>query len=357
MKNTLVITYNLKKYFQIRRGIIGVLKRLPILYAKAVDGVSFSIFEGETFSLVGESGCGKTTVGRLLIRLIEPTSGDIYFENESILNFDSDKLKAFRRKSQIIFQDPYGTLDPRYTIGATLEEPLIIHKLAKTKNERMEFVSKVLEEVKLIPPEDFTWRFPHQLSGGQRQRIAIAKALILNPKFIVADEPVSMLDVSIRAEILELMKELKEKRNLTYLYITHDLSTARYIADRIAVMYLGKIVEVGKTSDVIDDPLHPYTQALVAAVPEPKPENKQKLREIKVKGEVPSAVNIPPGCRFHPRCPFAMEICKKVEPELVEIKPNHFVACHLYEGSKKYIDEIREQLNNIKEISSNISNK
>jgi peptide/nickel transport system ATP-binding protein len=341
MAKQILTLLNVKKYFQLRRGIWGAIRRLPILYAKAVDGVSLAIYEGETLALVGESGCGKTTLGRLILKLIDLTEGYIFFEDILVNDLKKEELKSYRRKVQIIFQDPYGTLDPRYTIGGALEEPLIIHKITKSSAERTEIVSKILEEVRLIPPDEFMRRFPHQLSGGQRQRVAIAKALILNPKFIVADEPVSMLDVSIRAEILELMKSLKEKFNLTYLYITHDLSTARYISNRIAIMYLGKIVEIGPASKVIDEPLHPYTQALVAAVPEPNPENKFKMREIKIIGEIPSSVFIPPGCRFHPRCPYAMEICKKVEPELVEIKPNHFVACHLYSGNKRYEETIQ----------------
>jgi oligopeptide/dipeptide ABC transporter, ATP-binding protein, C-terminal domain len=340
MENQIVTLINVKKYFQIRRGIWGTIRRLPILYAKAVDGVSLAIYEGETLALVGESGSGKTTLGRLILKLIDVTEGYIFFKDILVNSLKGEELKSYRRNVQIIFQDPYGTLDPRYTIGGALKEPLIIHKIAKSSTERMEIVSKILEEVKLVPPDEFMRRFPHQLSGGQRQRVAIAKALILNPKFIVADEPVSMLDVSIRAEILELMKSLKEKFNLTYLYITHDLSTARYIANRIAIMYLGKIVEIGPAGQVIDDPFHPYTQALIAAVPEPNPENKFRMRELKIIGEIPSSVFIPSGCRFHPRCPFAMEICKRVEPELIEIKPNHYVACHLYSGNKRYEDTI-----------------
>ncbi len=320
------------------------MERLPILYARAVEDVTLSIYQGETFSVVGESGSGKTTLGRLLLRLIDTTSGEVYYEGIPLFKLKGKELKVYRRQAQMIFQDPYGSLDPRYTIGATLEEPLKIHKISKDPEERKELVSRILEDVRLIPPEEFVWRFPHMLSGGQRQRIAIARALILRPKFIVADEPVSMLDVSIRAEILELMRSLKEKYNLTYLYITHDLSTARYIASRIAVMYLGKIVELGGADEVIEEPLHPYTQALVAAVPEPDPEMRFKLKEIKVIGEISSSVFIPPGCRFHTRCPYVMEICKKVEPPLIEVKPKHFVACHLYSGTMNYEDVVRGEM-------------
>jgi len=351
MPKPLIIADNITKWFPISRGIKGALQRYPIIYARAVDGISFSIYQGETFALVGESGSGKTTTGRLLLKLLDFTSGEAYYGSIPISKLTGYPLKVFRRQAQMIFQDPYSSLDPRFTIGASLEEPLLIHKLTKSEEERKELVAKMLEDVRLIPPEEFTWRYPHQLSGGQRQRVAIARALILKPKFIVADEPVSMLDVSIRAEILELMRSLKEKYNLTFLYITHDLSTARYIANRIAVMYLGKIVELGSSDEVIEDPLHPYTQALVAAVPEPDPELRFKLKEIKVIGEIPSSVFIPSGCRFHPRCPYAMDICKRVEPQLVEIKPNHYVACHLYSGEKRYEEIVKsEKLATVKEI-------
>jgi peptide/nickel transport system ATP-binding protein len=351
MNKPLVLAYRLAKWFPLPRGVKGALQRFPIIYSRAVDIIDFSIYQGETFALVGESGSGKTTTGRLLLKLIDVTSGEIYFGGIPLKDLMGYPLKVFRRQAQMIFQDPYSSLDPRFTIGASLEEPLIIHRITKSEEERKELVAKILEDVRLIPPEEFTWRFPHQLSGGQRQRVAIARALILRPKFIVADEPVSMLDVSIRAEILELMRSLKEKYNLTYLYITHDLSTARYIADRIAVMYLGKIIELGSSDEVIEDPLHPYTQALVAAVPEPNPELRFKLKEIKIIGEIPSSVFIPPGCRFHPRCPYVMDICKKVEPQLVEVKPNHFVACHLYSGNKPYQETVREEIQkNIKPL-------
>ncbi len=339
------------KWFPITRGLKGALQRLPVIYARAVDNISFTIYQGETFAMVGESGSGKTTTGRLLLKLLDLTGGEAYYGSIPLSKLSGNPLKAFRRQAQMIFQDPYSSLDPRFTIGASLEEPLIIHKITKSDEERKELVAKILEDVRMIPPEEYTWRFPHQLSGGQRQRIAIARALMLRPKFIVADEPVSMLDVSIRAEILELMRSLKEKYNLTYLYITHDLSTARFIANRIAVLYLGKIVELGNADDVIEDPLHPYTQALVAAVPEPDPELRFKLKEIKVVGEIPSSVFIPPGCRFHPRCPYVMDICKKVEPQLVEIKPNHYVACHLYSGNKLYEEVVKnEKAANVRQI-------
>lgn len=327
MNKPLVEVFNLKKYFLVRRSILDVIKRKSQKYLKAVDGVSFKILEGEIFCLAGESGCGKTTTGRTILRLIEPTAGKILFNGENILEYDENRIKAFRRRAQIIFQDPYESVNPRMTIYDIVEEPLRIHKIGN-KEERMEMVHKMLEEVELKPPESFLYRFPHELSGGQRQRVAIARALILNPLFIVADEPVSMLDMSIRAEILNLMLSLKDRHNLTYLFITHDLAVAKYICDRIAIMYLGKIVELGDIEEVIDNPLHPYTRALISAVPVPDP--REKIGEIPIKGEVTSPIDLPKGCRFRPRCLYVKDICKKKEPELIEVSKNHYVACHLY---------------------------
>ena len=327
MNKPLVEVFNLKKYFLVRRSILDVIKRKSQKYLKAVDGVSFKILKGEIFCLAGESGCGKTTTGRTILRLIEPTAGKILFNRENILEYDENRIKAFRRRAQIIFQDPYESVNPRMTIYDIVEEPLRIHKIGN-KEERMEMVHKMLEEVELKPPESFLYRFPHELSGGQRQRVAIARALILNPLFIVADEPVSMLDMSIRAEILNLMLSLKDRHNLTYLFITHDLAVAKYICDRIAIMYLGKIVELGDIEEVIDNPLHPYTRALISAVPVPDP--REKIGEIPIKGEVTSPIDLPKGCRFRPRCLYVKDICKKKEPELTEVSKNHYVACHLY---------------------------
>lgn len=333
---------DLKKWFPVKMGLLASLKRARKLYVKAVDGISFRIKRGETFALVGESGCGKTTTGRLVLRLLEPTGGTIIFDGKDITRVPEKELKKdFRKKTSMIFQDPYASLNPRFTVYDTIAEPLNIHNIGSFE-DRVETVSKLLEEVKLTPVEDFLWRFPHQLSGGQRQRVAIARALALNPVFVVADEPVSMLDLSIRAEILQLMRELQRKHNLTYLYITHDLSTARYFCDRIAVMYLGKIVEMGSVDDVIDNPMHPYTRALIAAVPEPDPSNRKRMREVPIKGEVPSPINIPPGCRFRNRCVAydnapeeVRKLCRDKEPPLVEAAPNHYVACWLY--AKDYV--------------------
>ncbi len=347
----IIAAKDLKKYFFMRRGITDIIKKRR-LFVRAVDGVSFAIREGEIFCLVGESGCGKTTTGRTLIGLTPPTAGEILYRprDETIKFFNELGLspargkyyllneifrnkkanKVLRRELQIVFQDPYASLDPRLTVYATLEEPLVVHGIGDSREERLELVSRALEDVRLVPPEEFIGRYPHQLSGGQRQRVCIARALILNPRFIVADEPVSMLDVSIRAEILKLMLELKEKRNLTYLFITHDLATARLICNRIAVMYLGKIVELGPCDSVISRPYHPYARALIAAIPEPDPSNRLKMRKLRIKGEVPSAINVPPGCRFHPRCPEAFEKCSKEEPPMVEVEPEHYVACWLY---------------------------
>jgi len=350
LNNEIMITFDLKKYFSVRLGIIDVLLRRKI-YVRAVDGVSFRVYEGEVFCLAGESGCGKTTTGRTVIGLTLPTSGYVIYRPRRevakklielgyepikgdyfLLNdlFKVRKInKLLRRELQIIFQDPYSALNPRHTVGYIVEEPLIIQGF-KDREERRRIVYQVLRDVKLTPPEDFINRRPHQLSGGQRQRVVIARALVLNPRFIVADEPVSMLDVSIRAEILKLMLELREKRKLTYLFITHDLATARLICNRIAIMYLGKIVEQGRVTDVLTNPQHPYTKALMLAIPEPEPERKRLRIKLPIKGEVPSAINIPPGCRFHPRCPHTMDLCRRKEPPLIKVDTEHFVACWLY---------------------------
>ncbi|RLG60409.1 oligopeptide ABC transporter ATP-binding protein [Candidatus Geothermarchaeota archaeon] len=327
MHDIVIEVKDLKKYFPVQKGFIETLISRKREYVKAVDGISFKIQRGDIFGLAGESGCGKTTTGRLISRLIEPTSGKIFFNHQDITNVKGEELRRLRRKIQIIFQDPYASLNPRMKIGDAVGHPLEIHGITKGEKKR-EMVLEVLEKVGLTPPEKFYEVYPHELSGGQRQRVAIARAIILKPEFIVADEPVSMIDVSIRASILNLMLELKRSFNLTYLFITHDLAVAKYITNRLAIMYLGKIVELGPTRRVLTDPLHPYTLALLSSVPVPNPRAKKK--RIVIKGEVPNAINPPPGCRFHPRCPRAMEICGRVEPKLMEIEKGHWVACHLY---------------------------
>jgi len=316
---------NLKKYFPIKRGIVF---SKHVGDVKAVDGVSFYIRKGETLGLVGESGCGKSTVARTIIRLLDPTDGEIIFDGVDISKLPYSSLRRIRRDMQIIFQDPYSSLNPRMTVSEIIGEPLQVHKIVSSSKEREKRVQELLELVGLAPYH--ATRYPHEFSGGQRQRIGIARALALNPKFIVADEPTSTLDVSIRSQIINLLQDLQKEFKLTYLFISHDLAVIRHICDRIAVMYLGKIVELSENEDLYTSPLHPYTQALLSAIPIPDPELVEKRKKIVLTGDVPSPVNPPSGCRFHPRCPSAMDICSKIEPELKEIKPNHFVACHLY---------------------------
>ncbi len=293
----------------------------------AVDGISLSIKKGEVFGLVGESGSGKTTTGRLLLRLVDSTEGKIYFKGIDITRTPQQSLKKLRRKMQIVFQDPYESLNPRMIIKEIVAEPLRVQGIAKSEAEVEERVKKALREVDLEPPEEFLFRYPHELSGGQRQRVAVARAFVINPEFIVADEPVSMLDVSIRAEVLNLMLDLVQKHGVSFLYITHDLALAKHICDRIAVMYLGKIMEMGPAEKIISEPLHPYTKALLGAVPVPDP-NSKRMGDV-ISGEIPSPVNPPPGCRFHTRCPYYHLRCELEEPPLVEVEKGHWVACHL----------------------------
>ena len=277
------------------------------------------------FGLAGESGSGKTTTGRLLLRLVEPSEGSIYFRGKDITRLSNREMKPLRKEMQIIFQDPYESLNPRMLIKDIVAEPLRIQRVAKTNEELEERVKQILREVELVPPEEFLYRFPHELSGGQRQRVAVARAFILHPAFVVADEPVSMLDVSIRAEILNLMLGLVQKRGASFIYITHDLALARNMCDRLAIMYLGKIVEMGSVDQVISEPLHPYTKALIAAVPVPDPSSKRRGEVLT--GEIPSPINPPPGCHFHTRCPYAMAECRVTAPPLIEVAPGHHVAC------------------------------
>jgi len=319
---------NLVKWFPVRRTIMDILKRREKLYVRAVDGVSFDIQKGEIFSLVGESGSGKTTTGKLLIRLETPTSGRIIYKNQwNLAAMTETELKPFRRELQIIWQDPYGALNPKMTVKEILEEPLLF-LTDLDEEQRLEKIIEIMREVNLVPVEEFLHKYPLELSGGQRQRVVTAKALIVDPDFLVADEPVSMVDVSMRAAILGILERARRKRGVTILYITHDLATAGYIADRIAVMYLGKIFEIGPAKRVLLEPLNPYSKALISATPVPDPTVKRE--RIILKGEIPSPIFIPSGCRFWPRCPWAMDICRKKEPPMVQVEKDRWVYCWLF---------------------------
>ncbi|MGE0129143.1 MAG: ABC transporter ATP-binding protein [Blastocatellales bacterium] len=313
----LVEVQDLKKYFHAAHKQV----------VRAVDGVSFTIQRGETLGLVGESGCGKTTVGRCILRLIEPTSGGIRFEGRDLVSLGRGELRALRRRMQIIFQDPYSSLDPRMKVGSIIAEPLEIHG-AGNRRERKDRVAELLRVVGLDP--DYANRYPHQFSGGQRQRIGIARALALNPDFIVADEPVSALDVSVQAQVVNLMQDLQERFGLTYLFISHGLAVVKHISTRVGVMYLGKLVELAPAEEIYANPLHPYTQALLQAIPIPDPDAKREAPQ-RLGGDVPNPIAPPAGCRFHTRCPYATERCGNEEPEFKEVSPGHFVACFLHD--------------------------
>ncbi len=315
MIKPLISARNIKKYFDVRGGTL-----------KAVDGISFDIYKGETLGLVGESGCGKSTIGRTIIRLYEATGGELIFNGRNIYQLSRKEMQEVRRNFQMIFQDPYACLNPRMTVEDIVAEPLDIHKAYSSKDERRNRVIELLELVGL--GEEHAMRFPHEFSGGQRQRIGIARALALNPQFIVCDEPISALDVSIQAQVVNLLKNLQKKFGLTYLFIAHDLSMVRYISDRVGVMYLGHMMELAHSKELYNKPMHPYTKALLSAIPIPNPELQRKKHRIMLEGDVPSPINPPNGCRFVDRCAYGDDICRKTAPKLEEIEKEHYVACH-----------------------------
>ena len=320
MKRVILEAKEIKKYFPIKGGFI----RKTVANVKAVDNVSFNMYEGETLGLVGESGCGKSTLGRTLIKLYQPTSGDIIYKGENITDYSRAKMKPLRQDIQIIFQDPYSSLNPRMNVSSIISEPLLAHGLYKKGNELNKRVIEVMEICGLSSYH--IYRYPHQFSGGQRQRIGIARALALNPSFVVCDEPVSALDVSIQSQIINLMMDLQEKMGLSYLFISHNLSVVKHISQRVGVMYLGSLVEIANKADLYKNPSHPYTRALLAAIPIPNPEHIKDLNTIG--GELPSNVNTPVGCKFHTRCPHAKPMCVEQEPVMIEIEKDHFVRCH-----------------------------
>lgn len=319
-KRKILEVKHLKKYFPLKKGKFK--EGDPCV--KAVDDITFDLYEGETLGLVGESGCGKSTLGRTIIRLYEPTSGEVIFEGEDVAEKSRKEMRALREEMQFIFQDPYSSLNPRMTVFNILAEPLIAHGKFKRGPELDAYVKNLMDRCGL--PSYYCYRYPHQFSGGQRQRIGIARSLALDPSFIICDEPVSALDVSIQSQIINLMKDMQEEKNISYIFISHDLSVVKHISDRVGVMYLGSMMELADKNEIYSNPQHPYTRALIGAIPLPDPTKRKEMQVIQ--GEIPSNVNIPKGCKFNPRCPFAKDICREQEPATKEVKPNHFVKCH-----------------------------
>ena len=319
-KRKILEVKHLKKYFPLKKGKFK--EGDPCV--KAVDDITFDLYEGETLGLVGESGCGKSTLGRTIIRLYEPTSGEVIFEGEDVAKKSRKEMRALREEMQFIFQDPYSSLNPRMTVFNILAEPLIAHGKFKRGPELDAYVKNLMDRCGL--PSYYCYRYPHQFSGGQRQRIGIARSLALDPSFIICDEPVSALDVSIHSQIINLMKDMQEEKNISYIFISHDLSVVKHISDRVGVMYLGSMMELADKNEIYSNPQHPYTRALIGAIPLPDPTKRKEMQVIQ--GEIPSNVNIPKGCKFNPRCPFAKDICREQEPATKEVKPNHFVKCH-----------------------------